>query len=75
MGKKPQKDRMVCFCYSVPESVIVDAIARGCNTLMDIRRETYASSGCAGCSEEVRKLIRKHAGKAAKPPPVGGADG
>ncbi|NUM88406.1 MAG: (2Fe-2S)-binding protein [Bdellovibrionales bacterium] len=67
MGRKGQRDgredRIVCFCYSVTESVIVDAIARGCRTLMDIRRETYASSGCAGCSEEVRKLLRKHAGK------------
>ncbi|MGZ3695920.1 MAG: (2Fe-2S)-binding protein [Bdellovibrionota bacterium] len=57
-GKGP-KDRIVCFCYNVPESVIVEAIRNGCSSLMDIRRETYASTGCAGCSEEVKKLLRK----------------
>lgn len=59
-GKKDPRDRIVCFCYNVPEGVIVDAIVGGCSSLMDIRRETYASTGCAGCSEEVKKLIRKH---------------
>lgn len=54
------RDRVVCFCYNVPESVIVEAIRNGCQSLMDIRRETYASTGCAGCSEEVKKLLRKH---------------
>lgn len=57
------KDRIVCFCYSVPESTIVAAIAEGCTSLMDIRRQTYASTGCAGCSEEIKKLLRKHVGR------------
>lgn len=59
--KKKPRERIVCFCYSVPESVIIEAIRNGCSSLMDIRRETYASSGCAGCSEEVKKLLRKYA--------------
>lgn len=63
-GKTPPKDRMICFCYSVPESVIVAAIQAGCSTLMDVRRETYASTGCAGCAEEVKKLLKKHAHRA-----------
>lgn len=58
--KGQPRDRVVCFCYNVPESVIVEAIKNGCQSLMDIRRETYASTGCAGCSEEVKKLLRKH---------------
>lgn len=58
---KDAKERVVCFCYNVPESVIVEAIQKGCTSLMDIRRETYASTGCAGCSEEVKKLLRKYA--------------
>jgi NAD(P)H-nitrite reductase large subunit len=63
---KKSKDRVVCFCYSVAESIIVQAIQNGCSSLMDIRRETYASTGCAGCSEEVKKLLKKHATKAEK---------
>jgi NAD(P)H-nitrite reductase large subunit len=65
---RDNRERIVCFCYSVPESVIVDAIRGGCLSLMDIRRETYASTGCAGCSEEVKKLLRKHAHEAASAP-------
>ncbi len=60
---RDSKDRVVCFCYNVPESVIVEAIRNGCQSLMDVRRETYASTGCAGCSEEVKKLLRKYAAR------------
>lgn len=63
--KKGPKERIVCFCYNVPEAVIVEAIRNGCSSLMDVRRETYASTGCAGCSEEIKKLLRKHAQAAA----------
>lgn len=61
-SKDKKNPRIVCFCYNVPEAVIIDAIKNGCTSLMDIRRETYASTGCAGCSEEIKKLIRKFAG-------------
>lgn len=61
MSRKNQnKEKTICFCYNVTESVIVKAIEEGCTSLMDIRRETNASTGCAGCSEEVKKLLRKH---------------
>jgi NAD(P)H-nitrite reductase large subunit len=60
-GKNQPREKTICFCYNVPEHVIVDAIRSGCKSLMDIRRETYASTGCAGCSEEIKKLLRKHA--------------
>jgi nitrite reductase (NADH) large subunit len=68
-------DRVVCFCYNVNESTIVAAIASGCTSLMDIRRETYASTGCAGCTEEVKKLLRKHLPKQSKEPGESGKAG
>jgi NAD(P)H-nitrite reductase large subunit len=52
---------MICFCYSVSEQALVEAIRNGCRSLMDIRKETFASSGCAGCAEDVKKLLRKYA--------------
>jgi len=72
-AKKEQKDRIICFCYSVPESVIIEAIHNGCSSLMDIRRETYASTGCAGCSEEVKKILKKQTANVGKNsfPPTG----
>lgn len=56
-----QRPKIICFCYNVPEAQIIQAIREGCSSLMDIRRETYASTGCAGCSEEIKKLLRKYA--------------
>jgi NAD(P)H-nitrite reductase large subunit len=67
-----ERERVVCFCYNVPEHVIVEAIRNGCTSLMDIRRETYASTGCAGCSEEVKKLLHKHVPRGPKPEGHGG---
>ncbi len=58
--EKKTQDRMICFCYSVAESEIVKAIEAGAETLMDIRRMTYANTGCAGCANEVKKLLNKH---------------
>jgi NAD(P)H-nitrite reductase large subunit len=75
--KGAPRERVVCFCYNVTESVIVEAIRGGCASLMDVRRETYASTGCAGCSEEVKKLLRKHAheaGTGSDPSGTGGSD-
>jgi NAD(P)H-nitrite reductase large subunit len=57
--------RVVCFCYNVSEEEIIEAIQKGANTLMEVRRETNANTGCGGCGEDVKKLLRKHAG--AKP--------
>jgi NAD(P)H-nitrite reductase large subunit len=68
--KKGPKDRVVCFCYNVHEQTIIEAIRQGCTSVQDIRRTTYASTGCAGCSEEVKKLLRKFA--VAKPEPAEG---
>ena len=60
-AKNGPRDRVVCFCYSVTESTIIEAIRNGCTSLQDIRLQTYASTGCAGCAEEVKKLLRKYA--------------
>ena len=67
------RERIVCFCYNVSETAIIDAIKGGCQSLMDIRLQTYASTGCAGCSEEVKKLLRKHASRGSGSSQEGGA--
>lgn len=64
MSRKPKnspKERVICFCYNVSEQVIIEAIRKGATSLNDIRLDTYASTGCAGCAEEVKKLLRKFA--------------
>ncbi len=69
MGKKQKKDRpkITCFCYGIPEADIVEAIEKGASTLMDVRRETNANTGCGGCGEDVKRLLRKHVGKTKVP--------
>lgn len=54
---------MVCFCYSISEQEIIDAINKGASSLMDVRRETYANTGCGGCREDVKRLLNKYVKK------------
>jgi NAD(P)H-nitrite reductase large subunit len=70
-----RRPKIICFCYNVPEAQIIQAIREGCSSLMDIRRETYASTGCAGCSEEIKKLLRKYALKPGAGQGEGGGQG
>lgn len=73
MGKKQKKERpkMVCFCYGVPEADVIKAIQEGAVSLMEVRRQTNANTGCGGCGEDVKRLIRKYAPKAS---PEGSGD-
>lgn len=64
MNQKNAKQKMVCFCYSISEQEIVDAIySKNASSLMDIRRLTYANTGCGGCREDVKRLLNKHVKK------------
>ncbi len=66
-GKKTaKKDPLICFCYSVPESEIIKAIQNGATSVMEIRRVTFANTGCGGCKEEVIRLLQKHVPAAQK---------
>jgi assimilatory nitrate reductase electron transfer subunit len=72
--KNTPREKTICFCYNVTEATIVEAIKNGCTSLMDVRRTTDASTGCAGCSEEIKKLLRKFASqKPAGPDEPGGS--
>lgn len=62
-GKKSaKKDPIICFCYSVPESEIIRAIQNGAQSVMDVRRDTFANTGCGGCKEDVIRLLKKYSG-------------
>lgn len=63
MGK-PESKRIICFCYSVTEEEIIKAIKEGAQSLMDIRKKTMANTGCGGCGEDVKRLLRDNFGKA-----------
>ena len=67
-NRTTQGKRVVCFCYNVSEDEIIAAIQAGATSLMEVRRETNANTGCGGCGEDVKKLLRKHVPRTATEP-------
>lgn len=65
--KSKQGKRIVCFCYNVGEEEIIAAIKAGAHSLMELRRATNANTGCGGCGEDCKKLLRKYAVAPADP--------
>jgi nitrite reductase (NADH) large subunit len=60
----------VCNCNHVTEPAIVAAIADGCSTVADLKRETRAGTGCGSCTAALARLIHEHAPAASE---AGGA--
>ena len=54
----------VCFCRSVTDRQIVDAVHEGARTSYEVGRMCGAGTGCGGCLSEVRRLVRAHRGTA-----------
>jgi bacterioferritin-associated ferredoxin len=54
----------VCFCRSVTDRQIADAVHDGARTLYEVGRTCGAGTGCGGCLPEVRRLVRAHRGPA-----------
>ena len=63
MKRKKERPKILCFCYGVSEADIIKVIKEGATTLMEVRRKTQANTGCGGCGEDVKRLIRKHVRK------------
>lgn len=70
-NRRPSGKRIVCFCYNVPEDEIIAAIQGGVKTLLELRRVTNANSGCGGCGEDCKKLLRKYASGGVEDPEFG----
>ena len=60
MDLKEEKEETICFCYNVTRQEIEKAMQEGAVTLLDIRRVTNANTGCGGCREDVKRLLRKY---------------
>ena len=50
----------VCFCRSVTDRQILEAVHDGARTSYEVGRMCGAGTGCGGCLSEVRKLVRAH---------------
>ena len=48
----------VCNCNAVTESEIRGAVALGCSTLHDLRRDLGVATCCGKCAPDARKVLR-----------------
>ena len=63
MASQSDKEETICFCYNVSKQEIEEAVEQGACSLLEVRRVTNANTGCGGCGEDVKKLIRKYVKK------------
>src|SRR4051794_3804044 len=74
---EPAPDAVICSCNAVTAGEIDRAIAaRGLTTVAGVATTTRASTGCGGCTADVRALLERHRSSsgntsdaAVKPPP------
>lgn len=52
------RDKIVCYCNSVTNGMIQDAVRNGATTLEAVKEETGAATVCGACEENVENLIR-----------------
>lgn len=50
-------DAQVCRCNGVSKADLAEAHSRGAHSLDEVARETRATTGCGGCTEEVCGLL------------------
>lgn len=59
LDKAKPKPKILCKCLGVSERELELAIAAGDRTFEDFQRRTKAGTGCGGCVERIKKLIKK----------------
>ena len=52
-------NKFVCYCMSVTEGAIRDAVAAGATTFGEVQEVTGAGSVCGSCIDEVTRLIEE----------------
>tara|TARA_Y100001960_G_scaffold316222_1_gene382855 strand:+ start:2228 stop:2515 length:288 start_codon:yes stop_codon:yes gene_type:complete len=51
-------DTLICHCYQVKASTILDAINVGdAETISEVTSQTYAGSGCGSCQCRIQRLL------------------
>lgn len=52
------REKIVCYCNSVTNGMIKDAIDEGANTLEEVQETTGAGAICGACLEDLENLVR-----------------
>lgn len=50
-------EKMVCYCMSVTNGMVRDAVYAGASTLEEVQEATGASTVCGACMENVQRLV------------------
>ncbi len=53
-------DRLICNCFRVSESAIVEAVQGGADSVESVTERTKAGSGCGSCKTDVGRLVQLH---------------
>lgn len=56
-------EKTVCFCMSVTNGMIRDAVEAGAKTLEEVQAATGAGTVCGACLEDVRRLVESLSGE------------
>lgn len=57
MVQNMDMDKMVCYCMSVTNGMIKDAVYAGASTLEEVQEATGAATVCGACMENVQRLV------------------
>lgn len=52
-------EKTVCYCMSVTNGMIKDAVDSGANTLEEVQAATGAGTVCGSCLEDVKRLVEQ----------------
>jgi len=50
-------DKIVCYCNSVTNGMIKDAVDKGASTLEEVQEATSAGTVCGRCCDNIQNLI------------------
>lgn len=58
LEEKP--DYLVCTCWGVMYTEIVQAIREGCKDFASLQEKLMVGTGCSSCVEEVYEILREY---------------
>ncbi len=50
-------DKIVCYCMSVTNGMVKDAVYAGASTLEEVQEATGATTVCGACMGNVQRLV------------------
>lgn len=54
---KKNLDKNLCVCNEVPKMDIINAIINGATSVVEIRKQTFATMGSGCCTNQIERLI------------------